>query len=142
MPKFFARIGTSLQVLLYRLSGGRILGEAMGVKFLLLTTTGRKSGKVYTTPLGYFDEEDGYVIAASYAGNPRNPGWYYNLKADPHATIQVGGRVMTVVAEEATGERRRSLWARRIALNPAWAKYTERTEREFPMVLLRPALPA
>lgn len=138
MPRFLSALFIALQIVLYRLSGGRILGQAMGVTFLLLTTTGRKSGKVYTTPLGYFEHEDGYVIAASNAGQPRNPGWYHNLKGDPRVAIQVGSRVMEAVAEEATGDLRRALWERRVALTPAWNAYTKRTDREFPMVILRP----
>jgi F420H(2)-dependent quinone reductase len=127
-----------LQIALYRWSGGRVGSRMGGVRFLLLTATGRKSGKTYTTPLAYIDHEDGYVIAATNAGFPHHPGWYYNLKAEPGATIQVGNRVTATVAEEATGEARDQLWDRFLAQIPGYAAYQERTDRVFPMMILRP----
>ena len=128
-----------LQIAFYRWTGGRIGGKLGGVRFLLLTTVGRKSGTVYTTPLAYIDhEQDGYVVAATNAGFPRRPGWYHNLKGEPRATIRVGNRVMTVVAEEATGEARDRLWGRLLAQIPGYAAYQERTDRVFPMMILRP----
>jgi deazaflavin-dependent oxidoreductase (nitroreductase family) len=81
------KLFTALQVALYRMSGGKLGGTMMGFKVLLLTTTGRKSGKVHTTPLGWFDRPGGYVIVASNGGGPRHPGWYFNLQSKPQATI-------------------------------------------------------
>lgn len=127
-----------LQISLYRWSGGRIGGEIGGVRFLLLTTRGRKSGKVYTTPLAYFDHEAGYVITGTNAGMPRNPGWYYNLKAGSRVTVQVRDQVMQAIAEEATGEARDQLWTRLVEQIPGYAAYQGRTDRAFPMVILRP----
>jgi deazaflavin-dependent oxidoreductase (nitroreductase family) len=131
-----------LQIFLYRLTGGRIGGAGKGLKLLLLTTTGRKSGVKHTTPAGYLTYENGYVIAGTNAGMPRNPGWYYNLKTDPRPTIQVNDRVMAVVAEEATGDLRGQLWERLIEQAPSYADYSKRTDREFPMVILRPVVQA
>jgi F420H(2)-dependent quinone reductase len=139
--RLFRPLTMPLQTALYRWTGGRIGGRLGGVRFLLLTTVGRKSGTVYTTPLAYIDDEDGdgYVVAATNAGFPRHPGWYHNLKGEPRATIQVGSRTMTVVAEEATGDARDRLWARLLAQIPGYAAYQERTDRVFPMMILRPA---
>jgi deazaflavin-dependent oxidoreductase (nitroreductase family) len=127
-----------LQIALYRWTGGRIGGAAGGVRFLLLTTTGRKSGKVFTTPLAYIEHDGGHVVAATNAGMPRHPGWYHNLKADPRATIHIGGRILTADAEEALGEQRHGLWTRLLEQIPGYAAYQQRTTREFPMVVLRP----
>jgi deazaflavin-dependent oxidoreductase (nitroreductase family) len=127
-----------LQIALYRRTGGRIGGRAGGVRFLLLTTIGRKSGKVYTTPLAYIEHEGGYVVAGTNAGMERHPGWYHNLTADPRATIQVGPRELEAVAEVATGDRRRELWDRLLEQIPGYAAYQQRTDREFPMIILRP----
>jgi deazaflavin-dependent oxidoreductase (nitroreductase family) len=88
----------AVHVFLYRLTGGRIGGSMWGFNLLLLTTIGRKSGKEHTTPLGCFDYEGGYVVAATNGGLPNNPGWYYNLKSKPQVTIQIKDRVIMAVA--------------------------------------------
>src|SRR3712207_8985409 len=75
--RLFRPLIMPLQIALYRATRGRIGGEMGGVRFLLLTTVGRKSGKVYTSPLAYIDHAEGYVIAATNAGMERNPGWYH-----------------------------------------------------------------
>jgi len=128
----------SLHVFFYRLTGGRLGGEMQGFKVLLLTTTGRKSGKTRTTPLGYIDYDGGYVITASNAGMPRNPGWYYNLKDSPQATVQVEDRAMTAVVEEAKGDLRDHLWSLLVEQAPSYARYQKSTTRVIPMVILRP----
>jgi F420H(2)-dependent quinone reductase len=83
--KALFRFFTAIMVGLYRLSGGILGGNMRGFKVLLLTTTGRKSGKTRTTPLGRFDWKDGYVIVASNAGGPTNPAWFLNLKSHPQS---------------------------------------------------------
>jgi deazaflavin-dependent oxidoreductase (nitroreductase family) len=60
-----------------------------GLKVLLLTTIGRKSGRMHTVPLGFFDRHDGYVIVASNSGQPSHPAWFHNLKSHPQITVQV-----------------------------------------------------
>jgi deazaflavin-dependent oxidoreductase (nitroreductase family) len=128
----------AFQVWLYRLSGGKIMGNMRGFKVLLLTTIGRKSGKSRTTPLGWFDHEDGYVIVASNSGMPRNPGWYHNLKNNPQVTIQVMDKVTPVSAEVLAGDARARAWRHVIATSPMYGGYEKRTKREIPVILLRP----
>lgn len=136
--KFLFRIFMAVGVWLYRLSGGRLGGSMPGFKVLLLTTTGRKSGKTYITPLGRFDHADGYVIVASNAGQSTNPAWYYNLKSNPRVTVQVMDKVIPVTAEVLTGDARAQAWQQVIAAAPSYAAYEKRTTREIPLVLLRP----
>jgi len=109
-----------------------------GFKVLLLTTTGRKSGKARTAPLGCFDHQDGYVIVASNAGQPTHPAWYLNLKSNPHVTVQVLDKVIPVTAEVLSGKARAQAWQNVIATAPSYAAYEKRTTREIPLVLLRP----
>jgi deazaflavin-dependent oxidoreductase (nitroreductase family) len=109
-----------------------------GFKVLLLTTTGRKSGKTYTTPLGLFDHDCGYVIVASNAGLPAHPAWYYNLKSNPQVTVQVLDKVVPATAEVLSGEARTLAWRQVIATAPPYADYEKRTTREIPLILLRP----
>lgn len=138
MQKQIFRSTMAIHIFLYRLTGGRFGGEMRGFKVLLLTTTGRKSGQQRTTPLGYFDYDGNYVIAASNAGLPRNPGWYYNLKDNPQVAIQVQDQVMTAVAEEAKGELRNQLWGQLVEQAPSYAAYPKQTTREIPVIILRP----
>jgi deazaflavin-dependent oxidoreductase (nitroreductase family) len=89
---------------LYRWTAGLIGGRIAGNPMLLLTTTGRKTGKPRTTPLGYFHDGDDLVIIAGAGGSPKEPGWWHNLRANPEAHVQVGGQVLEVRATAATPE--------------------------------------
>jgi deazaflavin-dependent oxidoreductase (nitroreductase family) len=111
----------------------------LGFHILLLSTTGRKSGKRRTTPLGYVELDDGYVIAASNAGQDRNPAWFYNLKSNPHVTVQVKNEKTDTIAEQAKGEQRDELWQKLIKEAPGYADYEARTTREIPVIILRTA---
>ena len=138
MFKVMLKAIVSVGVFLYRLTGGGIGGRVQSLPVLLLTTTGRKSGKQRTVPLGFLRDGSTYVIIASYGGLPRNPAWFLNLESEPSATIQVKKRQMQVTAETANSEKRRGLWARLIEVAPGYANYEKRTTREIPMVILHP----
>ena len=138
MQKLTWKIWTRLHVFLYRLTGGRFGSEMRGFKVLLLTTTGHKSGKRRTTPLGYFDHEGGYGIIASNSGQPSNPAWFYNLKTNPRVDIQVKDRELTVTAQQVPSEAHAALWSKLISIAPGYDDYTKRTTREIPLVLLKP----
>ena len=124
---------------LYRISGGRWLGELAGMKVLLLSTTGAKSGAQRTTALTYLEADGAYVVIGSFLGEPRHPAWVHNLRANPRAIIQVGARQLAVSAREARGEERAVLWARLVARQPDYRAYETRTDREIPVVVLSPA---
>ena len=122
----------------YQRSGGKVGGEMRGFKVLLLTTTGRKSGKTRTTPLGCFEHPQGYVIVASYGGSDSNPAWYYNLKENPQVTVQVMDKIFPATAEILTGEARTEAWKKVIAEVPLYGDYEKKTTRQIPLILLRP----
>ena len=122
----------------YRLTGGRLLGRLDGVPVLLLVTRGRKSGATRTKPLLYLADGDSFVVAASYAGEPRHPAWWLNLRAHPNAQVQVGSRVVDVRAREAEGEERARLWRAIVAQDASFAEYERRTTRRIPVVVLEP----
>ena len=138
MFKFILKIMVPTMVFLYRVTGGGFGGRVQSLPVLLLTTTGRKSGKTRTVPLGFLRDGSTYVIIASYGGLPRNPAWYLNLNSQPDATIQVKRQAMRVKAETASPEKRRELWARLIEAAPGYANYEQRTSREIPVVILHP----
>jgi hypothetical protein len=88
--KRFMRAGNGLAVLLYRRSNGRIGGAARGgTRVLLLTVPGRKSGTPHTTPVSYFEDEGGYVVAGTAAGRKQDPQWFRNLRAASRAHVEL-----------------------------------------------------
>ncbi|HWZ19475.1 MAG TPA: nitroreductase family deazaflavin-dependent oxidoreductase [Ktedonobacteraceae bacterium] len=125
-------------VFLYNVSGGRIGGKMGQVPVLLLTTVGRKSGKQRTLPLVYIMDGPAYVITASAGGADKNPGWFFNIRSNPQATIQVKDKHIKVTAEVAEGEKKSELWSRLVEVAPNFAGYQKRTSREIPMVILHP----
>jgi deazaflavin-dependent oxidoreductase (nitroreductase family) len=134
----FFRSILGIFISLYRFTHGKFGGRVQGLQVLLLTTTGRKTGKERTTPLGYFLENDNYVITASNAGFDTQPAWFHNLRANPYVRIEVQDLHMEAEAEVASPTTRSSLWSKLISLSPAYAKYAEKTRREIPMVILHP----
>jgi deazaflavin-dependent oxidoreductase (nitroreductase family) len=125
--------------LAYRLTGGLIGHRFPGAPpSLLLDHVGAKSATKRTTPLTYLRDGDDFVIVASKGGYPKNPGWFYNLRAHPDTTIQVGSRRRPVRARVATPEERTRLWPKVVDLYGGYAGYQERTGREIPLVILEP----
>lgn len=126
-------------VALYRASGGRLGGRIpSGAPVLLLTTTGRKSGKQRTTPLLNLEDGGRYVVIASVGGASKHPVWYLNLLANPVATIEVGGRELAVTARRAEPEERARLWPLAVQMYAGYDDYQARTTREIPVVILVP----
>jgi F420H(2)-dependent quinone reductase len=123
---------------IYRASGGAVAGRMFDSPVLLLSTTGRKTGKERTTPLLYLEDGENLVVVASDGGAPRHPAWYLNLKANPEVGVRVKERDLRARAEEETGEEKRRLWARLVEMYPSYENYQRRTRREIPVVVLRP----
>ena len=124
----------------FRANKGRVASFARQ-PLLLLTHIGAKTGKRRTNPLAYFRDGDRYIIVASKGGAPTNPDWYYNLLANPRATIEVDSEQLEVTVEPAGLAERERLWARVIERNPAFKEYEKKTRRTIPLVFLTPSLP-
>jgi proline iminopeptidase len=121
----------------YRETGGEV-GHIWkrGAKTLLLTTTGRRTGKPTTTPLIYAEVGDSYVIVASKGGAPADPGWYQNLAKNPTVEVQVRSDLFSARARTATGEERERLWKLAAQQWPDYDTYQTRTDRQIPVVVL------
>ena len=105
---------------------------------LLLTHTGRKSGKFHTTPLQYMRDGDDLIVVASNGGNTNHPAWWYNVKAKPQVTAQTGKRVQTVTAATASEEEKARLWPLLVKAYAGYQEYEDETERTIPVVILKP----
>ena len=105
---------------------------------LLLTTTGRRSGKSRTTPLLYLREGEAIVVVGSNGGSDSTPAWWLNLRSEPHAEVEIGRARTRVTARKASPEEHVRLWAQFTAGYPGYAKYATKTAREIPVVMLEP----
>lgn len=109
-----------------------------GTHVLLLTTTGRQTGKLRRSALIYGRDGDDLVIVASRGGHPQHPSWYLNLVADARVIVQVRGDVFSgdahTIQDDAEYER---LWNVMLSEWPAYAEYQEKTDRKIPLVRIQ-----
>jgi F420H(2)-dependent quinone reductase len=125
----------------YRTTNGWIGHRTLGIPSLLLHTVGAKTGKKRTTSLTYARDGDNYLIVASKGGDPKAPGWYHNLKAQPAVEINVGPKRFPVTAspvlpDDPAYER---LWEIVNKNNSdRYVEYQKKTTRPIPVVILTP----
>ena len=119
----------------FRAQGGKGVAQ-FGDALLLLHHTGARTGTVRVNPLAYYDDGDRLVIVASKAGAPQNPDWFFNLRANPDTTIEIGSETVEVRAAEITGDDYEQTWARVAAAMPGFADYQTKTARRIPLVAL------
>jgi len=128
-----------LHTAIYRTSGGRLGHRPPGLPpMLLLDHVGAKSGQKRTSPLAYVRDGDDLVLVASKGGNPKNPAWFHNLRANPDTTVRVGRERLAVRARVASAEEKRRLWPKAVEIWPGYRDYQRRTERDIPLVVLAP----
>lgn len=122
----------------YRDTNGEVGYLWNGVPTLLLTVTGRRSGRPRTSALIFGRDGDDYLVVASMGGAPMHPQWYLNLQAHPAAEIQVRDERIAVTARTATPEEKPRLWRIMTELWPNYDAYQARTDRPIPVVVLSP----
>ena len=132
------QVMSSTHVFFYKLSGGRIGGRIHKADVLLLTTTGRKTGKKRTTPLLYVRDGNRLVIIASNGGRPIDPSWWMNLKRNPIGMVQVKRLKETVYAQRAIGSEKERLWRLMTTAYPTYDDYQKKTDRDIQVVVLMP----
>jgi F420H(2)-dependent quinone reductase len=136
--RFLIRALSRIHARAYRISRGRILDRIAGMPVLLLTTTGRESGRPRTATLTYFRDGGDLVVIGSFGGSDLPPAWWLNLQRDPWASVQIAGMTSTVMARAATAEEHDRLWPLVTETHSGYARYQERTARPIPIVLLHP----
>ena len=128
------------QVETYERTGGREANTLRdtGMPIIIVTTKGRRSGKIRKFALMRVEHEGEYALVASMGGAPKHPVWYHNLLADPTSVmIQDGPEPFDAVVTEALGEERARWWERAVAAFPPYADYQKRTERIIPVLVAR-----
>ena len=139
--KRFSSVTTRTHAALIRGSGGRIRRSFVftgGMPILVLTTTGRRSGKTRSTPLAYTTCGDAFVVIASNAGSEHTPGWWLNLQEQPKAEVLVDRVRYAVTARQASPTEDAAQWKLIADLNPGFDEYRRLTTRKIPVVILEP----
>ena len=121
----------------FHANGGKVGGPFAGGTLLLLHTVGAKSNQPRINPLAYTKDGDNFIIIASKGGAPTNPDWYYNLKENPKAIVEVGTETFDVTANILTGEERDRLYAKQATIFPNFAQFAEITTRNIPVIALK-----
>jgi deazaflavin-dependent oxidoreductase (nitroreductase family) len=122
----------------FRANDGRVGGEWEEAPLLLLHHVGARSGEDRVSPVGYLDDERGYLVIASNGGASTHPAWYHNVKAQPNISIEIGGRTIEVTAREAAGEERRLLFRRLADRYTQLYEFERKTARVMPVIVLTP----
>lgn len=122
-----------------RLSHGKIGSKFGAAPILVLTTTGKQSGKARSVPLCYLTDGDRIVVIASYGGDDRSPAWFHNLQANPAVTVEIDGVTKPMTASVADPETKARLWPEAVAMYKGYEGYQKKTDRDIPLVILAPA---
>jgi deazaflavin-dependent oxidoreductase (nitroreductase family) len=138
MPAGLLRATGKLNVPIYRMTRGRLMGKVGRAPVLLLTSTGRRTGQPRTSPVLYLADGDRVVVIGSNAGNVHAPAWSHNLKANPDAEIEIRNGRRPVRARVAEGEERAELWRKMNAQYGGFEDYDHRTSREIAVFVLDP----
>jgi deazaflavin-dependent oxidoreductase (nitroreductase family) len=132
------KLANGLHVALYRMSGGKFANKIANLPILLVTTFGRKSGKLYVNPVVYIKDGHDYLVSATAGGADTDPGWYLNLKTRPQAQIEVGSTSFDVQATIAESEERMRLYEQFKAASSNFVKFEKSTSRVLPVIRLTP----
>lgn len=146
VARYGVRVMEAVNIPMFRMSHGRCGGEVFGSPVILLTTTGRTSGRRFTKPLLALPDDDAWIVVGSRGGTTGHPQWYLNLLAyrDRPATLGAptlearGAEPVPVAVEALAGDERTAWWDRLVAVYPRFDAYQQRTAREIPVIRLTP----
>jgi deazaflavin-dependent oxidoreductase (nitroreductase family) len=137
--RFFMRWATRLQVAVFRATRGRLMNKFIGgYPVCVVTTKGAKSGRTRRVALIHLPHGENKLMVASQGGMPKNPVWYYNVKANPEVQIMVGGEEKTYRARQVSDEEKAALWPHLLSLYPDFDEYQARTDRNIPVFSCEP----
>ncbi len=120
----------------FRENNGKLGGMFEGWELILLTTTGTRTGRHRTIPLGYSEIDGKTVVVASNMGAAEHPAWYHNIRHDQRVTVETGTETYEAIAAIPSGTERDALFEKVVAEDPGFAEYQAKTSRELPVVTL------
>lgn len=142
--KEFRRIRTfikpysRLNVFLYKLTGGRVMGAFQGRPVMLVTMTGAKTGVSRTIPLMYVPYEQGVIVVGSQGGAPKSPVWVKNLQANPEIVVQYRDKKMALRARQVDDAEKARVWPVCVEHYREYDDYQRRTDRNIPVFVCEP----
>jgi F420H(2)-dependent quinone reductase len=134
----FVKPFSRLNVLVYKLTGGRLMGKFQGCPVVLITMTGARSGRKRTIPLMYVPYKEGVIIVASQGGAPESPVWHKNLIANPDIEARYRGETMKLRARRVDDTEKAAVWPICCEHYPPFADYEKRTDRNIPVYVCEP----
>ncbi|MGV0035059.1 MAG: nitroreductase family deazaflavin-dependent oxidoreductase [Candidatus Azotimanducaceae bacterium WSBS_2022_MAG_OTU7] len=134
-PRWVLKLFTKVNVLVYKLSGGRWMNKLAGMPILLVEMKGARSAKKRTIPLMCVPHGDGFLLVASQGGAPKHPVWYHNLVAYPDVRITFEGQVRAMQASQVSDEEKAQLWPVCCEYYPPYQDYQNLTDRNIPVFL-------
>jgi F420H(2)-dependent quinone reductase len=132
------KVLAATQVLVNRLSDGRLGNKRQGHEVCFVTMTGAVTGRTLTKPVMYVPYRDGVLLVASLGGAPKNPAWYRNIIKYPDIEVRHRGRAVRLRARLADEDEREALWPICDAAYPPYADYRSRTSRAIPILVCQP----
>jgi F420H(2)-dependent quinone reductase len=138
----FIRVFIGAHRRILRASSGRLLGRMGGHPLLILTTTGRRTGRPYSTPVIGVPSGADWLVVASNGGAATQPLWVRNIEASADVTVRRGARAESFRARILPASERSQWWPKLVQAYPAYAKMQAKTDRELPVILLTPTDPA
>jgi F420H(2)-dependent quinone reductase len=136
--KMFFKIFTRIHIALYRLTNGLLGSQMRGMPVLLLTTRGRKTGRIWTTPVMYIQSSGHYIIAASNNGMNRHPAWFLNLQAAPEVEFEIKDQKIKAEAALVPEDKYNQYWEQLTQQAPFFEGYKKSRSLPIPLVELRP----
>ena len=132
--KYFAKFQASI----FLLTKGKLWNKwPGGYPIMVVETRGAKSNKRRNIPLIYVHQDGMPILVASLGGMPKNPDWYYNIKANPVVKISTIDGVGNYIAEEVSKEKKEKLWPLICSFYPDYETYQSNTSREIPVFLCK-----
>jgi len=125
---------------IYLLSRGRFGTQLRSIPFVMLTTTGSKSGKKRTIPLTAIPYGNQYILVASFGGSPTNPSWLTNIRRNQAIQIRIGTEIQSASARivEPPDPEYDELWEKAVTMYDGYERYQKATSRKIPVVVLTP----
>ena len=134
----FIKPFSKLNVVVYKLTRGLLMGKFQGRPVMLVTMTGAKSGLQRTIPLMYVPYKDGVIVVGSQGGAPKSPVWVKSIQQNPDVVVQYGGKKMELRARQVDDAEKAEVWPTCVENYAPYQDYQDRTDRNIPVFVCEP----